>query len=183
MKKFLALALLTTAFSAPSFAAEHEGWVYNGLTGMGYGSVDVGSVSFSDNAFTSNSNIGYRWGVVGVELGYTTVGNFKSDSGEIHADSGGWNLGVNVNNDISDKWSMQGRAGVFGWDVELKNQGAALPGFPADAKFSNSGTDFYAGVSIDYTWKQKASVGLGYTYYRAGDVDFSLWGMHSEYRF
>lgn len=177
MKKYLALALLAAVFSAPSFAAEHEGWVYNGLTGMGYASADTGFGDISDDAFTSNSNIGYRWGVVGVELGYTKFGSFRDNTGgfDFESDLDGFNVGMTVDRNLSDKWSMQGRAGVFAWKADLDLNGANIA--------RNDGTDYYLGVSIDYNWKAKSSIGLGYTYYRADEVDVSLWGLHSEYRF
>lgn len=182
---FLALAVLAAAFSAPAFATEHEGWVYNGLTGMGSASADLGSGrELSDDTFSSNPNIGYRWGTFGLEAGFALFGKYErnfSGVGDSKLKVNGWNVGANVNSDISDKWSVQGRVGVFGWNADLDFD-FVNPAI-ADLSASDSGNDYYAGASIDYKWSKRSSFGLGYTYFKAGDADVSLWGLHSEFRF
>ena len=179
-RKYIALTALAALFAAPAFATEHEGWIYNGLTGMG----SVHEDGLRDSAFSSNSNIGYRWGMFGVEVGHVYFGKFKDSSqvgaATVNVDTkvDGWSVGVNVNHDIDEKWSLQGRLGLFDWNAD----GHVFSG-PGSIPFSDSGHDWYAGASIDYNWRKRSSVGFGYSYYKVNNANINLWGIHTEYRF
>ena len=174
----VALGLLS---AMPAHATEHTGWIYNGLTGIGSVSED----GLKDSGLSSNSNIGYRWGPIGVELGHTFFSTFKDETvnGTLTTDTRarfkGWNAGVNLNHDLSDKWSVQARAGAFAWHVE----GSVDDNVLTAVKFDDKGSNWYAGAAIDYTWRKRSSIGLGYTHYKAGSTDLDLWGLHSEFRF
>ena len=109
MKLTLALAVALGLICAmPAHASEHTGWIYNGLTGE----ASVSEDGLKDSSLSSNSNIGYRWGPIGVELGHTFFSTFKDETviGTLTIDSRarfkGWNAGVNFNHDLSDKWSL-----------------------------------------------------------------------------
>jgi len=181
LRTALALAL-AVGCATPALANESHGWVYNGMTGM----ASLHADGFDGSRFASNPNFGYRWGMFGVEAGYTSaLGRFHDSSdvrganGELDLKFSGWNLGVNANHDFGDKWSVQGRAGVFAWDAETRL--TAPSGVRASVK--DDGNDWYAGASVDYAWSKRTSIGLGYTRFEAGDDHMDLWGMHSEYRF
>lgn len=178
----LAIALAAVLCTGPVLAKETSGWVYNGLTGP----ASLHADDLGDSRFASNSSIGYRWGVVGVEVGHTmSFGRFEDsfDVGgstyDVDAKLHGWNLGINVNHDIDERWSLQGRAGLFAWDAETRITDPLGARVSAD----DSGNDWYAGASIDYSWGKRSSIGLGYSRYEAGDAHMDLWGMHSEFRF
>jgi hypothetical protein len=188
-RNLIALTALAAIISAPVFAAEHEGWVYNGNTGVGM--IDGDQVK--DDSFSSNASIGYRWGVVGVEGGYAWFGSFTDKAttpvGKFNTevDPSGWTAGINLNGDLSDKWSVQGRVGAFFWNAD-----SHLDVANTRVKFSESGTDWYAGLSIDYRWSpfsqwaQQSGIGLGYTYFKMNDRNNStlgLIGLHTEFRF
>jgi hypothetical protein len=179
------LALLAAAvacLSTPAMATETSGWVYNGLTGIARLKAD----DLSDQRFASSSNIGYRWGVFGVEVGHVDAfGRFRDNFGsgssrfDVDAKLKGWSAGINLNHDIDANWSLQGRVGAFNWDADSgieDSLGNRVEG-------SDSGTDWYAGASIDYNWRKRSSIGFGYTHYRANDADMDLFGLHSEFRF
>lgn len=178
--KYIACALLAALFASPVFAGEQTGWVYNGLTGV----ASVDEDGLGDQSFGSNSSIGYRWGRFGVEVGYASFGKFKDSlligGGQVQVDAkvDGFNAGVNFNHDIDDKWSLQARAGVFDWRVD---------GHVADATgsvaYDEKGNDWYAGASIDYRWRKRSSIGLGYTRFSLDNTPVGLWGVHSEFRF
>ena len=176
----LALAVLGTLSSAPVLAGEYTGWVYNGFTGLG--SISQGDLS--DDSLGSAPNIGYRWGWLGVELGYNYFGKFTDEAMvgsvpvDIDANVDGWNAGINLNHDLSERWSLQGRVGLFDW----KTDGHVDDGVNRLA-YSDSGNDWYAGASIDYRLSKRTSLGLGYVRYSLNDADINLWGMHSEFRF
>ena len=178
----LALAAALGLISAmPAHASEHTGWVYNGTTGEG----SINEDGLKDSSLSSNPNIGYRWGSIGAELGYSFFSTFKDETvnGTLTIDTQarfkGWNAGANFNHNLSDKWSLQARAGVFAWHME----GSVDDDVLAAVNFDDKGTNWYAGASIDYTWSKRASVGLGYSHYKAGSTDLDLWGLHSEFRF
>jgi len=179
--RLTALALCAALCSTPVLASEHTGWVYNGLLGQATLHADP----LSDTRFASNSNIGYRWGAFGLEVGHTmSFGRFKDSFGsgtsafDVDSKLSGWNGGVNFNHDFAPEWSMQARAGVFAWDAKAR----ITDSLGARTEASDSGRDWYAGASVDYTHERK-SYGLGYTRYKAGDAHMDLIGLHTEFRF
>jgi hypothetical protein len=179
-RHYLTLVSAAALFASPAFADEHKGWVYNGLTGVG----SVSESGLSDNALASNSSIGYRWGSVGFEIGHIFFAKFK-DSVDVGGSPvvvdtkvDGWNTGVNFNHDFDEKWSMQGRVGLFAWH----NDGHVVAG-GSRVSFSDKGKDWFAGASIDYKWRKHSSVGLGYTAFKTSDATIGMWGLHTEYRF
>ena len=66
-------ALLLLGLAAQAQAKEYKGFVYNGQTGW----ADVKYSGLEDSSLGSNSSIGYRWGVVGFEVGHVWFGTFK----------------------------------------------------------------------------------------------------------
>jgi opacity protein-like surface antigen len=180
MKRTLTALIATALLGAgPVMAAEHEGWVLDGMLGMG----SVAENNVDDSAFAGEINFGYRWGVVGVEAGYAGFDKFKDSVGNVKTDLDvdGWKLGVNFNADLSDHWSVIGRVGAFMWDADLH---AAVGG--ARVGFSDDNTDWYAGAGIDYNFNPAMSLGLGYTYYKLGgdaDSHINSLGVRGEYRF
>ena len=144
-RNLIAVAVLAALFSAPVFATEHTGWVYNGNTGWG----QVDEDQFDDTSFSSSTNLGYRWGIVGVEVGYAWLGEFEDNvdvgntSIKTELDVSGWTAGITLNGDLSDKWSMQGRVGAFMWDADAK-----LAVGNSQVRFSDDQTDWYAGVNL-----------------------------------
>ena len=184
-RNILAVAVLAAMFSAPALAMEHEGWLYNGSTGW----ATVNEDELDDVELASSTNLGYRWGMFGVEGGYTFFNDFED-----HVDVGGtriktdlnvdgWTLGVNANFDLSPRWSFQARGGAFFWDGD-----AHVSAGNVRLKVSDDGTDWYGGVALDYNWSKRASIGIAYTYYSLGggdgfDAGLNLLGFHSEFRF
>lgn len=178
----IALLAAAACLSTPAMANEATGWVYNGLTGVARLKAD----DLSDQRFASNSNIGYRWGAFGVEAGYVNAfGRFHdsfssgSSSFDVDAKIKGFTAGINVNHDIDTRWSLQGRAGAFRWDADSGIE----DGLGNRIEGSDSGTDWYVGASVDYSWRKRSSIGFGYTHFRANDADMDLFGVHSEFRF
>jgi hypothetical protein len=175
-------ALLLLGAASCAQAKEHEGWVYNGLSGWGSASLE----GLDDSSFSSNPTIGYRWGNIGVEAGYGWFGDFeeKFENGTHHIDTEatlrGFNVGANFNHDFGGKWSLQGRAGVFLWNVDGSFDDSLLSSV---VDFDDDGTDWYAGGSITYQTTKRSSLGLGYTHFAAGDADIDLWGLSTEFRF
>jgi hypothetical protein len=174
------LPLLALLFCGRTSASEYHGWVYNGLTGWS----SARDQGLSDDTFGSDSSIGYRWRRIGIEVGHVFFGGFKDSqvvggtNVDIDSKIDGWNVGLDFNRNLNEKWSMQGRIGVFDWN----DDGHVVSG-ASRVRFGDSGNDWYAGVSIDHKWRKRSGIGFGYTYFKAGDAKIPLWGVHSEYRF
>ena len=174
-------ALLLLGVAAQTQAKEYEGIVYNGQTG--WASVEYDGLE--DSSLGSNSNLGYRWGFVGVELGYVWFGKFEDDRHyptadfETEAEITGFNAGLTFNTDFNERWSGQLRAGFFNWDLD----GSVDSTLPSHLDLEDSGTDFYVGASATWNWTKRSSIGISYTRYRADDTDIDVIGFASEYRF
>jgi opacity protein-like surface antigen len=179
-RKYIACAVLAALFANPALAEEKVGWVYNGLTGV----ASIDEDGLSDQGLGSNSSIGYRWGSFGVEVGYVNFGKFKDsllvNGSDVRVDAkvDGFNAGINFNHDLGHQWSLQARAGVFDWSAD----GHVADGSSSLA-YDDSGNDWYAGASVDYSWSKRSSIGLGYSHFTLEDTSVGLWGMHSEFRF
>jgi OOP family OmpA-OmpF porin len=162
-------------------AEEFRGWVYNGLTGWGSASRS----GFDDSALASNPSLGYRWGNLGVEVGHAWFATFDDSQGsgadalDARLRMKGWTLGLDFNHDLAERWALQGRAGVFHWSGD----GSLDDGVAPAVDFKDSGDDWYAGASLEWRWRKRTSLGLGYTHYRAGETDIDVWGIASEHRF
>ena len=187
MKRTLTAAIVASLLaSTPVMAAEHEGWVLDTL--LGFGSVDERGIDDSD--YAANVNLGYRWGMFGVEGGYVSFGSFNdtvrnpAPVGDIRTDLDidGWKLGVNFNKNLSDHWSVLAHGGAFLWDAD-----AHLAQNGVRVGFDNDGTDWYAGVGVDYNFTKNTSLGLGYDYYKLSDgpidTHVDAVGLRGEVRF
>jgi OOP family OmpA-OmpF porin/outer membrane immunogenic protein len=177
----LAFAVSSLLAVAAARAQDTSGFFVNGA--VGNGSVD-GDV-FDDDTTTLQINGGYRWGVVGVEGGYVNFNDFDDSFGVLSLDGSldGWTLGVNARGNFADNWYVSGRAGAFFWDADGGGFTITPGGTPVAARFSDDGTDFYAGVGVGYDFNERWSLGLAYDYFGAdGDFDeydadvFSLTG-------
>jgi hypothetical protein len=174
-------ALLLLGVASQAQAKEFKGFVYNGQTGW----ASVKYSGLEDDALGSNSNIGYRWGFVGVEVGHVWFSTFEDDRHyptadyETEADIGGWNAGLTFNSDLNDKWAVQLRAGAFNWDLD----GSVDSTLPSHLDLEDDGTDWYVGASATWNWTKRSSIGIGYTRYRADKTDIDVIGFSSEYRF
>jgi hypothetical protein len=172
-------ALLLLGVASQAQAKEYEGFVYNGQTGFAWAS----DGNLEDSSFASNSNIGYRWGFVGVEVGHAWFGKFEESRDsvfgpvDVEARFKGWNAGLTFNNDLNEKWGVQLRAGMFSWDVDGSVTGAVTQDLDDD------GSDWYVGASATWNWTKRSSLGVGYTRYKAGETHIDVFGMSSEYRF
>lgn len=159
---------------APSAFAAGEGWFVAARAGSG--SVDENVLDDSDTALGVSG--GYRWGWLGLEVGYVDFGSWSRDfQGFLEDDTPitavsvaelqGWTVGVNARAQLSPKWSLTGRAGVFDWNT---NAFTDVPTF-ARADLDESGTDWYAGVGVAYSVTERFDLGVAYDHYNAnGDV-------------
>lgn len=178
MKTNLVAALaLAAAGVVCSAAAKADGFFLDGR---------VGRSDFENGKDTSYGiSGGYRWGMFGLEGGYTDLG--RSDPGYVGGISGlhqgidlsGWTAGVNGHFELSPAWYLKARAGLFHWQADMNF--AASP----DAEFSD--TDWYAGVGVGYKVSERVGIGLNYDHFRAEkqrlDFNADTISVNTEIRF
>lgn len=175
---------------APSAFAAGEGWFVAGRAGSG--SVDENVLDDSDTALGISG--GYRWGWLGLEVGYLDFGSWSRDfQGFLEDDTPitarsvaalqGFTVGVNARAPLSPKWSLTGRAGVFDWDSDAFTDVQTL----ARIDLGESGTDWYAGVGVAYSVTDNFDLGIAYDRYRANGDTFDLttdaFSATAEFRF
>jgi opacity protein-like surface antigen len=187
-----AIALATaglTAIPLTSHAADTSGFFING--NIGQSNLSKGVYSDDDTGF--GANFGYRWAVapsvlLGVEGGYTDLGNFSAKSryngiGLPDAELRGWNLGVNGHFNVTDNWYLSGRTGWFRGDLK----GGYLDAAGAPVRVDDTSNKWYAGAGFGYDFNNNLSVGLNYDYYKADKshltVSPDMVSVSAEYRF
>jgi len=187
--RFAAAALFLACL--PFASVSHAGsWGTSGYTGLGF--IDEGQ--FDDSSFSGSTSlvyfIGQSWGIEG---GYTSFGDFKSDfdaaGGRGRAEAGidGFTLGLNFLSNLDDDWYLSGRVGAWSWDSEVKLSAPGLPQIDADG----DGTDIYAGIGAGWRYSERFGIGLGVTYYGvdvgngANNADTGVYiiGVNTNYRF
>ncbi|HET7843467.1 MAG TPA: outer membrane beta-barrel protein [Xanthomonadales bacterium] len=190
-KTILAFLAGASLLAGPSIAlAEGEGWFIGARAGSG--SVDENALDDSDT--TLGVGGGYRWGWLGVELGYADFGAYRQDfrgfledgtpiTPTTLAELQGWTLGMNARAKLSDHWALTGRAGVFAWDT---NAFTDVPTFDR-VDFDEDGTDWYAGVGVSYSFNDRFDLGIAYDHYRADgevlDLSPDVFSVTTEFRF
>lgn len=188
-KTVLFLSLLAAgALALPASAQNHDGGFING--NIGRSDVDRGAYDDTDTAWGLNT--GYRWAVspstlFGVELGYTDLGKFKSDSLSVLGDAElkGWTAGVNTHIDITPEWYFAARGGYFRSDIR-SGTFLATADMPA-MRIDGTSSKYYLGAGFGYNVSDNSSIGLHYDRYEARRDNFKLnpdvWSLRMEYRF
>ena len=123
----LVLALASAgllALPTASHAAEKGGFFINGNVGQS----DYSQGVYDDDDTGYGVNLGYRWALapsfaLGVEGGYTDLGQWSPravEDRELVRDSElkGWTAGVNAHLNLSDRWYLSGRTGLFRADTK-----------------------------------------------------------------
>lgn len=191
-KIVLTLALACAGLGVLPAAALADGFFLDGR--IGNSSIDGDGFDDSDVAIGING--GYRWGIFGLEGGYTDLGSFHQNFSVFddindttpenlnsRVDLGGYTLGGNIHYNVNENWYLSGRAGLFRWkgdtDVTIGN---------ATQQSSNlRGTDWYAGVGVGYDFNARIGIGLNYDHYAAkthgADLDTDVTSVSTEVRF
>ena len=208
-KTLLAIALATTGFavlSTSSFAADaayNGGYFING--GVGRTEVNKSPFDTNDTGYTLNG--GYRWGLFGVEIGYTDLGSYKQNvpvvntpvgpnagtqvvtSANVKAKVHGPTLGGNVHIPVGDNFYVSGRAGIYHFNGEAQVPSGVIDstGNAVILRTSTDGYKPYGGVGVGYDFSSNVSLGVNYDYYSAKKSDFDLsskmLSVNAEYRF
>jgi len=132
-------------------------------------------------------NLGYRWQSLGVEVGYTNLGEFKHNVVSPHQEVGvgkpgvfdvvspeskvhAYTLGVNGHFNLDDNWYMSGRAGVFRFQTNSPEHklypGNTAENNPIKIKANESGWGPYFGIGFGYDFTRNFGIGINYDYFR-----------------
>lgn len=207
-KTLLAIALATTGFVALSTSSFAEDAAYNGgyFINGGVGRTEVNKSPFDTNDTGYTLNGGYRWGLFGVEVGYTDLGSYKQNVPVISVPVGvngsgapvvgsvnmkakvhGPTLGGNVHVPVGDNFYISGRAGVYHFDSNAQLGALDSSGNVIIVHTSADGYKPYGGVGVGYDFSSNVSLGVNYDYYSAKKSDFDLsskmLSVNAEYRF
>ena len=193
MKRSLFALALATAAAVPALAfADNNngngGFFVNGNVGQS----NLSKGAYDDNDTGYGANVGYRWALnpnlaLGVEGGYTNLGNFdpKDGFGALgigRAKVDGWNLGVNGHFNLNPNWYISARGGLFRGDVK---GGYLAGGVPVSV--DETSNKYYAGAGFGYDFNNNLSVGLNYDYYKVNknglNLTPNLVSVSAEYRF
>lgn len=199
--------LMASVASAQGAGAFVEGSV-------GYGKFDLGNTSnwsIDDKDTNWGLSAGYMFNqYLGVEAGYrdlgratgsisgnlsgTLYGSPATVNGTVNAsgDVDGWLLGVRGSLPLSEKFSLNARAGWYRWDADIKATanavltwgGVAYP-IGSTASKTYSGTDPYYGLGASYSITRNLGVGVGYTKFDLDDIGVKIdsWDVSLSYRF
>lgn len=194
MKRSLFALALATAAVVPAlgFAADSNGGNGGFFVNGNVGQSNLSKGAYDDNDTGYGANVGYRWALnpnvaLGVEGGYTNLGNFdpKDGFGTLgigRAKVDGWNVGVNGHFNLSPNWYVSARGGLFRGDVKGGYLAGGVPVYVDDT--SNK---YYAGAGFGYDFNNNLSVGLNYDYYKVNkdglNLTPNLVSVSAEYRF
>lgn len=155
--------LLLGALAATPAMAQDGGFF---LEGRG-GSASFDEDPFDDTTTAFQFNVGYRWGLFGLEGGYVSFNDIEDTFAgiDVNAEIDGWTLGVNGRSNFADQWYLSGRLGAFMWDADANTVICETPSNCASVRADDDGTDFYAGVGVGYDFNDQWSAGIAYDYF------------------
>lgn len=189
MHRFLmpaAIAALGLTVITPAHATDQDAWFVN----LGAGRADYHAnfdhqVSGSDHGTGEILNVGWRRAFVGLEAGYTNLGNVSYTDGTytLKLNGRGYTAGFDVHADVTSHFYVSGRFGAFFWKETAK----LWTGSNTPARGHLSSTDWYGGVGAGADINRHWSVGAAFDFYRTShngfDVGTRMYTVDVEYRF
>lgn len=184
MRKSLQFLCFSALFAAGVAQAEQSFFIDGSV---GRASLD----GFDDEPTVFRFGGGWRFNpYFGVELGYQDLGESEVDvaiggsTPRIEADGAyaGLNLRVPVTAEESG-FAFGARAGVLFWDAEGRSNVSGIP-----VSFTDSGNDFYVGISGGWDFSPQFGLALAYDRYEIGDdsdsdSNFDVYSLKGEFRF
>ena len=158
------------------------GYMFTKNFGIEAGWRDLGEVSAKASGSYSDT-------IYGVPV--TAVGDLTAS-----AETSGWFLGVVADFPVTEKFSINGRAGYYFWESDLTASatgtldvdGTVYAGSVA-ASASVDDSDPYFGLGVAYNFTKNVSLGVNYTRYTLEfddvdyDVDVDVWDARLKYSF
>jgi OOP family OmpA-OmpF porin len=156
----------------------------------------LGGYMFNDyfGAEAGYLNLGKASGSITGNLSGTLYGRALVVNGTVRAegDATGWLLGIRGVLPINDRFSLNGRVGIYKWDSDVKATVSAAGtwgGTPiaanGSASQSYSGSDAYYALGAAYNIHKQVTIGVGYSNYKLGKINTKAdnWQVNLNYRF
>lgn len=195
MKKIVLVGMASTLISASAFAAGPFVEAAVGSTKFNVNGASGWNMNDRDTSFgvlggyMVNDNFGLEGGYLDLgKVSGSITGNLSGNlygrallvNGTITAkgDAKGWVLGVRGDLPINDKFSLNGRVGIYNWDSDVNvsvsaagTWGGTAIAAAGSASQSFSGSDAYYGIGAKYNVNKQVTIGLGYSHYKLGKVE------------
>lgn len=191
-KQFTALALCVAAacLATSAQAKDLTGWFINGGAGSAHYEASYDGVSGTESDTSFQVNAGWRSRFIGIEGGYVDLGSVSGNDGvgDSASISGkGFTLGLNGHFNLTDKWYISARVGLFRWIVDARVDAADGTGGTVHLSGSENGVNGYAGVGTGIDFNCHWSLGVNFDYYQIQkhgvDIDTKVYSANLEYRF
>ncbi len=165
---------------------------------LGFANVGLGQ-TFWDEAFENTTGYSLSGGIeivdfFGAELGYVNFGKteaekdlsvFTNDQGFVgitpSAEADGWTFGGVALVPFTEQLSLVARLGLLRWDMEFSYDVHSTV-YTMDSD-SDSGTDPYYGVGLNFYVQKNIGLGVQYTRYEIDDSDIGILGGNFQFRF
>jgi OOP family OmpA-OmpF porin len=211
MKKLVFVGLATALMSSGLLAADQGAFV-EAAVGQTKFKVD-GSSGWNMNdkdtswsvlgGYMVNNNLGFEAGYLDLgKVSGSITGNLSGNlygralvvNGTVTAngDAKGWVLGVRGDLPINEKFSLNGRVGLYQWESDVKatlsaagTWGGTAVAANGSASQSYKGSDTYYGLGAKYAVSKQVAIGFGYSNYKLGKVEAKAdnWDLNVNYRF
>ena len=176
------LAALTAVLALlPAFASADTGLFVGASVGSSHLDEDFSGVNLDTDASAYRIAGGFRFGNLGLEVGYQDFGDFDETIviGPVSSRTGisadGWTLGGSLGMPLSDQLSLFGRAGVFFWDADV-----TVDGFSVDVPDDENP---YYGGGARFDVSRNFSLVGDWTRYELDTVNTDVISIGFEYRF
>lgn len=194
----------TNAFAAGPFAEAGVGsskFKVDGSSGWTMDDRDtsyriLGGYMFNDyvGAEAGYLNLGTASGSITANINGTLYGRALAVNGTVRAegDATGWLLGIRGVIPVNDRFSLNGRLGIYRWDSDVKvslsaagTWGGTAIAANSTASQSYSGSDTYIALGAAYNIHKQVTFGVAYSSYKLGKINTKAdnWEANLNYRF
>jgi len=163
-------------------ALADTGWYVGGALGQARVDEDLDGAQFRDDSTVLRVFGGYSFtDFVGVEVSYLDLGTFSDtvDVGgelvDVSADADGFSIAALGRLPLSERFSLQARAGLFFWDGQSTVAGIT-ENDPGDQ-------NPFVGLGFGYELSEKAELGLMVDYYDMDDAQPLVAALQLSFRF
>lgn len=159
-------------------AGQTENYWYVGA-GVGLSDIDESGIDDDDNAFKLFGGIRINK-FFALEAAYVDLGELEGDavvggpSNELEVEGVG--IGVTGSYPLTEKFSVQGKVGVYFWDLDVN-------GTIADRFNDDSDNDNFYGAGVSYRLNKKVSLIGEWERYEIEDFDIDLFSASVSYSF
>lgn len=159
-----------------------KGWYLGGALGQAYVDENIEGLQFTADSTAFRVFGGYNFNeTIGLEVSYLDLGTFRDsfdvagETVDVSANADGFSLAAVGTLPLSQRFSLQGKAGLFFWDGQSTVAGIT-ENDPSDQ-------NAFVGLGLAYDLSDKARLNLGVDYYNGSDAQPLLASVGFAFRF